>query len=206
MPQLRSGVRRPRPAAPSPPPPPKPATRGRPRTRLAAAKNNNKSSQEDPPLLLQPDTFVVEPPKENILIEEEDDEAVGVMGDERVGLSANKDKAVAAVPEEDANSPPLPERVLTSLYLLCFSSCFVGVFNYDILLVFLMTVGFSFQFSKVQVGGSPLYKVERKLGKGGFGQVFVGRRERANAPGAVEVCFSFCILKGLFMLPSDLAL
>ncbi|KEH44539.1 casein kinase, putative [Medicago truncatula] len=153
MPQLRSGVRRPRPAAPSPPPPPppKPATRGRPRTRLAAAKNINKSSQEeDPPLLLQPDTFVVEPPKENIVIEEE---AVGVMGDERVGLSANKDKAVAAVPEEDANSPPLPERV--------------------------------------QVGGSPLYKVERKLGKGGFGQVFVGRRERANAPGAVEVALKF---------------
>ena len=30
--------------------------------------------------------------------------------------------------------------------------------------------------SQVQVGGSPLYKVERKLGKGGFGQVFVGRR------------------------------
>jgi len=59
---------------------------------------------------------------------------------------------------------------------------------------------------KVQVGGSPLYKVERKLGKGGFGQVFVGRRERANAPGAVEVCFSLCIFKGLFMLPSDLAL
>lgn len=46
---------------------------------------------------------------------------------------------------------------------------------------------------KVQVGGSPLYKVERKLGKGGFGQVFVGRRERANAPGAVEVSFCFHI-------------
>lgn len=30
--------------------------------------------------------------------------------------------------------------------------------------------------NQVQVGGSPLYKVERKLGKGGFGQVFVGRR------------------------------
>nr|GMD86552.1 casein kinase 1-like protein HD16 isoform X1 [Ipomoea batatas] len=29
---------------------------------------------------------------------------------------------------------------------------------------------------KVQVGGSPVYKIERKLGKGGFGQVYVGRR------------------------------
>ncbi|EIE25099.1 MUT9-related serine/threonine protein kinase [Coccomyxa subellipsoidea C-169] len=29
---------------------------------------------------------------------------------------------------------------------------------------------------KCQVGGSPVYIVERKLGKGGFGQVYVGRR------------------------------
>lgn len=46
---------------------------------------------------------------------------------------------------------------------------------------------------QVQVGGSPLYKLERKLGKGGFGQVYVGRRvspantsERTGA-GALEV-------------------
>lgn len=37
-----------------------------------------------------------------------------------------------------------------------------------------------------------MYKVERKLGKGGFGQVFVGRRvtggtDRINGPGATEV-------------------
>ncbi|CAI5991912.1 unnamed protein product, partial [Closterium sp. NIES-65] len=43
----------------------------------------------------------------------------------------------------------------------------------------------------VQVGGSPVYKMERKLGKGGFGQVYVGRRvsggnERVG-PNAVEV-------------------
>ncbi|XP_027902260.1 casein kinase 1-like protein HD16 [Vigna unguiculata] len=50
---------------------------------------------------------------------------------------------------------------------------------------------------KVQVGGSPLYKIERKLGKGGFGQVYVGRRiglsdssERTGA-GAVEVALKF---------------
>lgn len=35
-----------------------------------------------------------------------------------------------------------------------------------------------------------MYKIERKLGKGGFGQVFVGRRERATGPGAMEVSFS----------------
>ncbi|PON65167.1 GPCR kinase [Parasponia andersonii] len=49
---------------------------------------------------------------------------------------------------------------------------------------------------KVQVGGSPLYKVDRKLGKGGFGQVFVGRRvsggnDRSTGPGAVEVALKF---------------
>ncbi|XP_019257568.1 PREDICTED: casein kinase 1-like protein HD16 [Nicotiana attenuata] len=49
---------------------------------------------------------------------------------------------------------------------------------------------------KVQVGGSPVYKVERKLGKGGFGHVFLGRRlssgnERSIGQGAVEVALKF---------------
>ncbi|KAF5797052.1 putative protein kinase CK1-CK1-Pl family [Helianthus annuus] len=50
---------------------------------------------------------------------------------------------------------------------------------------------------KVQVGGSPSYKIERKLGKGGFGQVYVGRRINAPVPhertgsGAVEVALKF---------------
>ncbi|PWA60577.1 protein kinase family protein [Artemisia annua] len=49
---------------------------------------------------------------------------------------------------------------------------------------------------RVQVGGSPIYKVERKLGKGGFGQVFVGRRvsggsDRISGPGAMEVALKF---------------
>ncbi|XP_068342283.1 casein kinase 1-like protein HD16 [Pyrus communis] len=43
---------------------------------------------------------------------------------------------------------------------------------------------------KVQVGGSPVYKTEKKLGKGGFGQVYVGRRMGAG-PGAVEVALKF---------------
>jgi len=48
--------------------------------------------------------------------------------------------------------------------------------------------------TQVQVGGSPVYKVEKKLGKGGFGQVFVGHRvsggsERATGSGALEVHF-----------------
>ncbi|KAF8393432.1 hypothetical protein HHK36_021676 [Tetracentron sinense] len=50
---------------------------------------------------------------------------------------------------------------------------------------------------KVQVGGSPEYRIERKLGKGGFGQVYVGRRTGPSASGvitgsgAVEVALKF---------------
>lgn len=29
---------------------------------------------------------------------------------------------------------------------------------------------------QVKVGNSPVYKIEKKLGKGGFGQVYVGRK------------------------------
>ncbi|XP_047338123.1 casein kinase 1-like protein HD16 [Impatiens glandulifera] len=48
---------------------------------------------------------------------------------------------------------------------------------------------------RVQVGNSPIYKTERKLGKGGFGQVYVGRRvsggtERTGAD-ALEVALKF---------------
>ena len=43
----------------------------------------------------------------------------------------------------------------------------------------------------MQVGNSPVYKIDRKLGKGGFGQVYVGRRIRnvseRSGPHAAEV-------------------
>ncbi|KAG5583356.1 hypothetical protein H5410_053983 [Solanum commersonii] len=48
---------------------------------------------------------------------------------------------------------------------------------------------------RVQVGNSPVYKTERKLGKGGFGQVYVGRRTSGGTertgPDAVEVALKF---------------
>lgn len=49
---------------------------------------------------------------------------------------------------------------------------------------------------RVQVGSSPIFKIDRKLGKGGFGQVFVGRRvsggnDRTSGPGATEVALKF---------------
>ena len=47
---------------------------------------------------------------------------------------------------------------------------------------------------QVQVGNSPMYKTERKLGKGGFGQVYVGRRVTGGSermgPDAIEVSSS----------------
>lgn len=123
MPHLRSGVRRARAAPvtdkqsePPPKPPPRGRGRGRPRTRLTAKKS-------DPPLtqLLVPETL-------NKVVEVEvevEEEGVGLMGDERVGVSANKDKGVAAaaVPEEDANSPPLPERVCAGFVTFCICGC-----------------------------------------------------------------------------------
>nr|AEO89321.1 serine/threonine protein kinase [Dunaliella salina] len=56
--------------------------------------------------------------------------------------------------------------------------------------------------AKVQVGGSPSYTPEKKLGKGGFGQVWLGRRlvpprgaaAKANivdGPGAMQVALKF---------------
>ena len=64
---------------------------------------------------------------------------------------------------------------------------------------------------KVQVGGSPLYKIERKLGKGGFGQVFVGRRltggnDRATGAAAIEVkIWKYFLLIDAYMLNYNLS-
>jgi hypothetical protein len=57
--------------------------------------------------------------------------------------------------------------------------------------------------AQVQVGNSPEYITERKLGKGGFGQVYVGRRVSGGTsrvgPDAYEVCH-FLTLKTYLIL------
>lgn len=41
---------------------------------------------------------------------------------------------------------------------------------------------------QVKVGNSPVYKIEKKLGKGGFGQVYVGRKVSGGTDAdAIEV-------------------
>ncbi|KAF8407035.1 hypothetical protein HHK36_006160 [Tetracentron sinense] len=48
---------------------------------------------------------------------------------------------------------------------------------------------------RVRLGNSPVYKIERKLGKGGFGQVYVGKRVTGGTgrtgPDAFEVALKF---------------
>ncbi|KAH7837637.1 hypothetical protein Vadar_016150 [Vaccinium darrowii] len=54
----------------------------------------------------------------------------------------------------------------------------------------------------IRVGGSPLYRRDRKLGKGGFGQVFVGRLVCGEI-GAAEVALKFEHKKGFNRPPFE---
>jgi hypothetical protein len=59
-------------------------------------------------------------------------------------------------------------------------------------------------FLQVQVGNSPEYITDRKLGKGGFGQVYVGRRVSGGTartgPDAYEVCHLHLVWTNHFLI------
>jgi serine/threonine protein kinase len=65
------------------------------------------------------------------------------------------------------------------------------------LFIYLFVDDISLCLEQVQIGNSPTYKLGRKLGKGGFGQVYVGRRisspslgDRNTGANALEVTIS----------------
>lgn len=85
---------------------------------------------------------------------------------------------------------------LVTLHISSFSLWIEGCL--DVMLIVFFTI-----YLQVQLGNSPLYKLDRKLGKGGFGQVYVGRRvtggSGCNGPDAVEVilaCISSTLVQG----------
>ena len=76
-----------------------------------------------------------------------------------------KQKQKAAKEKEEADAAPLPDKVRKGR---------TGIWLRD-------TVNATERVHlQVQIGGLPEYYVERKLGKGGFGQVYVGRRVVAS--------------------------
>jgi hypothetical protein len=106
-------------------------------------------------------------------------------------------------------------QLFTCTYSLDIASCYImlpgfefgvdysviGVFClwlHDLFCYLLICSGCSHTCLKqVQIGNSPTYRLERKLGKGGFGQVYVGRRisaprlsDRNPGSNALEVIIS----------------
>ena len=84
-----------------------------------------------------------------------------MRGKEGVAEKVSEGKAK----EEEASTAPLPEKVSTKLQPS-------SALQTDIAI--------NWMHLQCQVGGSPVYIVEKKLGKGGFGQVFVGRKSTPN--------------------------
>ncbi|KAH0890219.1 hypothetical protein HID58_052648 [Brassica napus] len=97
--------------------------------------------------------------------------------------------------DEGGNTPPLPEKVSALLFLLLWFLISCIVIDQEKAVNFGDSI--PLLFLQVQVGGSPMYKLDRKLGKGGFGQVYVGTKMGSATvnsrfgPGAMEVALKF---------------
>ncbi|KAJ4850395.1 Casein kinase 1-like protein hd16 [Turnera subulata] len=181
MPELRRGLRRGRAAPNLAPPPPKdcvknttpnPAPRlgKRPRTRLETKRLREKEEEED-----KRKTKRVVTGNQVIVISDGEEE------EEESGL---KDKELpVSIEEEDEDEDEMGDDS--------------GGLSANNKAAAQEEEGSTAPFpERVQVGGSPVYKIERKLGKGGFGQVFVGRRVNggnacSTGPGAMEVALKF---------------
>ena len=89
------------------------------------------------------------------------DAAPGEGAAEKAGSGGEKAK------EDEASTAPLPEKV-SAPYRLHTQPALSPGLDPD--------ADRNCVTVQCQVGGSPVYIVDRKLGKGGFGQVYVGRR------------------------------
>ncbi|KAG6575511.1 Casein kinase 1-like protein HD16, partial [Cucurbita argyrosperma subsp. sororia] len=193
MPVLRSGVRRGRAKqkidvlSPIEPQGEAIATRTRRRKAAAAVKvvpNNNEKPLQEGNDQLQPPVndkvaAVVATPEENRVSKE----AFGVRGGDEFGIAEIGDAAGGAKKEE-AGEKKMDDHDS-------------GAGSNDKAHAVEEEGSTAPLPEKIQVGGSPLYRIDRKLGKGGFGQVYVGRRastvntNERTGPGAVEVALKF---------------
>ncbi|KAH7520792.1 hypothetical protein FEM48_Zijuj08G0183600 [Ziziphus jujuba var. spinosa] len=101
---------------------------------------------------------------------------IGKLVAVRDELVAQKSAEKLAAAEDEGSTSPLPERS-ANFQMLCFLDHSIR------------------GHGPIQIGNSPVYKLERKLGKGGFGQVYVGRRltggSGCSGPDAFEVALKF---------------
>ncbi|KAH7528483.1 hypothetical protein FEM48_Zijuj05G0077000 [Ziziphus jujuba var. spinosa] len=103
---------------------------------------------------------------------------IGKLVAVRDELVAQKSAEKLAAAEDEGSTSPLPERS-ANFQMLCFLDHSIR------------------GHGPIQIGNSPVYKLERKLGKGGFGQVYVGRRltggSGCSGPDAFEVILFYLL-------------
>jgi hypothetical protein len=92
----------------------------------------------------------------------------------------DRDKQTQEKKEEEGSTAPLPEKVRLELgeqaAMMCMRARMASSIKLHTSARAASLRCTSPTPMQVQVGGGPEYFVDRKLGKGGFGQVFIGRR------------------------------